>query len=227
MNKILIEVIADSLDDAIKIEQAGANRIELLIDLDHGGLTPPFELVKSVCEKVKIPVRVMIRDVFNNFVYSDQIMKSHINFIKKIANDTNAEGIVFGSLNLDNSINFTQLQDVINAKKNLKLTFHRAFDETNSKNIIENLNLLKKYKVDTLLTSGTKETALLGKDIIKELILNADNLEILPGKSITIDNAKELLNYTNAKSIHIGSAVKENGQISIKKIQDLISVINK
>ena len=58
---MLIEVIAQSVADAVAAEAGGADRLELVRDLDQDGLTPPPELVRAVCGAVRIPVSVMIR----------------------------------------------------------------------------------------------------------------------------------------------------------------------
>ncbi len=226
MNKV--EVIAWSLKDAINIEKAGAHRIELVADLSRGGLTPAIELVNQIDELVNIPVRVMVRCTDESFVYNDQQMNEHLEFIKQLTH-TSVEGIVFGSLTEEGKINFEQLQQVINAKGNMKLTFHRAFDELGEA-AIEEFDKLSTYDVDTLLTSGTKASALEGKDVIKTLI-DRNTINILPGKSISINNAKEIIDYTGANYIHVGYSVRtiesEEGEIDFNKVKDLIKDINK
>src|SRR5688572_29843809 len=59
---VLLEVIAETVEDARVAEQGGAGRIELVRDLSRGGLTPPLALVEAVVRAVSIPVRVMIRE---------------------------------------------------------------------------------------------------------------------------------------------------------------------
>ena len=64
MRKNKVEAIAWSVEDAKRIVEAGADRIELIVNLNEGGLTPPYELVKQVCEvSGDVPVRVMVRDI--------------------------------------------------------------------------------------------------------------------------------------------------------------------
>ena len=45
--QIIKEVCVDSLEDAIKAEKNGANRIELCGRLDLDGLTPSRDLIKK------------------------------------------------------------------------------------------------------------------------------------------------------------------------------------
>ena len=57
----VVEVIACSVSDAIEAQRGGAGRLEIIRDLQRGGLTPPLELVRDILEAVTIPVRVMLR----------------------------------------------------------------------------------------------------------------------------------------------------------------------
>ncbi len=220
MNKVL-EVIAWSLEDAIKIEEAGADRIELVVDLERGGLTPPIELVKEITEAIKIPVRVMVRNTDDSFVYDEEIHKSHLNYINQLR-ETKAEGIVFGSIK-NGEIDFNQLSEIIKVKGNLKLTFHRAFDTLDIKSAKEGFIKLNNYDVDTILTSGLKDSgALFGIEFISWMVENSVNIEILAGKSIGINNYKEIMDSSGVNSIHVGYSVRDKkGNIDIDKVKEL------
>ena len=58
----ILEVIACSLTDAIEAEQGGAGRLEIVSELKRGGLTPSFDLVAEIKQRVAIPLRVMLRE---------------------------------------------------------------------------------------------------------------------------------------------------------------------
>jgi len=223
-----IEVISWNAKDAKLIEEAGADRIELVADLSNGGITPPLEIVKKTCEATNLPIRVMIRDTYDSFVYDEKTMENHIKFIKDI-NKLNVEGIVFGSLTKDNRINFDDLEKVIEAKGEMKLTFHRAFDELDENNALVDFKKLSTYDVDCLLTSGTKINAEKGSLFIKKLVNLNTNITILAGKSISIKNAKKIIDETGVDFIHIGLSVREdetiNTAISINKIKEIIKEI--
>ena len=51
----LLEVIVTSVDEARAAEEGGADRLELLRDLDVEGLTPVLALVEDVLASVTIP----------------------------------------------------------------------------------------------------------------------------------------------------------------------------
>lgn len=224
-----LEVIAWTAIDAKLIEQAGADRIELVVDLHNGGTTPSLKLVKDVCKETTLPVRVMIRDTYDSFIYDTKTMDNHIKFIKDIK-ELNVEGIVFGSLTKDNRINFEDLKRVIDSKGKMKLTFHRAFDELGKKDWLDDFNQLSTYDVDCLLTSGTKDNAEKGIKVLKKLVNLDKNINILAGKSISINNAKKIIDKSGVNFIHVGLSIREDGTIntpiSIDKIKEIIKEIN-
>ncbi|MEG2002019.1 MAG: copper homeostasis protein CutC, partial [Clostridia bacterium] len=90
-----IEVIASTLDDAMKIEQCGGDRIELIMGFEEDGLTPSMALIELVTKRVKIPVNVMVRPHAKSFVlnkFDVEVMKREIEIVK----NTDANGIVIG-----------------------------------------------------------------------------------------------------------------------------------
>ncbi len=223
-----LEVIAWTLDDAIEIYKAGADRIELVADLERGGLTPDLDLVKQVVQLTNIPVRVMVRNTDESFIYDDETMLEHILYIQKLKK-IGPEGIVFGSLTKEGRIDFEQLESVIKVKGNMKLTFHRAFDELDEEVFMDEFDKLSNYDVDTLLTSGTMVNAWEGRENIKKLV-EKGKINILPGKSISIHNAKDIIEYTNANYIHVGYSIRDiensDGKIDKNKIIELKGSIN-
>src|SRR5689334_20824832 len=62
MSKAVLEVIACSVADALAAQRGGASRLEVVRDLDRGGLTPPVELVRAIKDAVDLPLRVMVRE---------------------------------------------------------------------------------------------------------------------------------------------------------------------
>lgn len=58
------------IDDALRAEENGANRLELITAVTEGGLTPGIGLIRQVVGAVQIPVHVMVRLHSRSFVYS-------------------------------------------------------------------------------------------------------------------------------------------------------------
>jgi len=186
-DNIILEACVESYEQAVLAEKKGANRIELCGDLSVGGITPDFDLTKKLVAELSIPIMVMVRPRGGNFVYSDnelEQMKNSILTFKKIG----VAGVVFGILNDDFTINLEQTKELTDLAKPLKVTFHKAIDRTSD--LIQALdNLLTIKKIDKILTSGGQPTALEGKDILKEMIVNAaGKITILSAGKITVDN---------------------------------------
>ena len=59
--KVELEVIACTLEDALAAEEGGATRLEITVDLDQAGLTPPVDLVEKIIRHTKLAARVMVR----------------------------------------------------------------------------------------------------------------------------------------------------------------------
>ena len=68
--KFLLEIAVGSFERAVAAERAGADRLELCVDLEVAGLTPSLDLIRKVRAAVNIPVHVLVRPRAGNFVYS-------------------------------------------------------------------------------------------------------------------------------------------------------------
>ena len=94
-----VEIACCNLESVINANKGGASRIELFENLVDGGCTPSYGMIKKAKEISDIPIYVMIRPRGGHFIYSHEemdIMKMDI----EICQQLNADGIVFGILNL-------------------------------------------------------------------------------------------------------------------------------
>lgn len=223
-----LEIIATSLEDALKIEEGGANRIELVKDIKVGGLTPRISLIKKITKQVKIPVYVMLRPHSASFIYDEEDVKRILKDLKKIKK-TKAKGIVFGALTKDNLIDEKLLKIIIENKGHLNLTFHRAIDE--SVDPVSAMKTLTKYKIERVLTSGGKKTALEGLETISKMtdLANKSNILILIGGGLNKENVKALLKKGKFNEMHFGSGVRfnrnNNNKIDVNIIKNIKALI--
>jgi len=217
-----LEVIVETLKQAKDAKKFGADRIELVSAISEGGLTPSLGLIESVTNAVDIPVQVMLRPHGDSFYY-DQEDQEVIFKDLEIIKSTNAQGIVFGALNKDGTVDETLLDKVITHKGKLSLTFHRAIDE--AKDYQASIDVLLNKSISTILTSGGKQTALEGKDILNKLKPKFDqsHIELLAGKGLNVDNVKTIINTTNITNFHMGSGVKTQQSLDAKKIKTIKS----
>ena len=106
--QIIKEVCVDSLEDAIKAEKNGANRIELCGRLDLDGLTPSRDLISNAFSILKIPIRVMIRPKHPSFEYSEEEINTMIDDIK-YCKSLGVDGVVFGCLDENSNFQMDQI----------------------------------------------------------------------------------------------------------------------
>ena len=194
---MIIEVCAESYEYAVKAEKAGADRIELCKDLHLDGLTPDYECAKKTIDSLNIPVFILIRPRAGDFIYSDEefeLMKQDIVKFKEMG----CKGIVSGILNSDNSIDLKRTKELVELSRPIEFTFHRAFDIVNDPlNEIENLIELD---VDRVLTSGQKDKAIKGLELLMQLkSISKNRIKIMPGSGI---NKSNIVNFESFKEIH-------------------------
>ncbi|QGS52270.1 copper homeostasis protein CutC [Spiroplasma tabanidicola] len=216
---MFLEVIAKNIKDVIDINKTKADRIELCKDLEVGGLTPDYEIIKQAAEISKLPINVIVRPTSRGFVYTKQERKQIFNDIRFIKT-TKANGIVFGALNKRNKINTKLLKKVLKKKGNLKITFHKAFDEL--EDLKFNYILLDRLKIDTVLTAGGRNIDQ-GIDVIKELIKLNKKTIILIGGGVNLNNISYLSKLSN--NIHIGRLARHEGQWIYKINTKLVNKI--
>ena len=164
----------------------------------------------------------MIRPRGGNFVYSDlelEKMKSEIETIKKLG----VNGFVFGILKDDNTINIEQNKVLVELSKPFPCTFHRAFDEV--LNVDKTLEDVISCGFSTILTSGTFPNVIEGKEVLKQLVNQANNrIEIMPGGGLRSTNISALDEMVNANWYH-SSAITDGSEIT--NPEEIIQLKNK
>ena len=194
------EVCVESFSEALAAEKRGADRIELCDNLYLGGTTPSYGTIKMAMEKLTIPAFPIIRPRGGNFHYSKEeieIMKEDI----KVCKSLGAKGVVLGVLTADNKVDFETLKELVDLASPMEVTFHKAVDEL--ENPVEVIDRFVEIGVKRILSSGTKETALEGKDILNAMIKKADNrIIILIAGKVTSDNFEEVAAAIPASEYH-------------------------
>ena len=71
VNLPLIEGCVDSYASCMAAYQGGADRLELCANLAIGGTTPTASLFRQVQRDCPIPINVLIRPRFGDFLYSE------------------------------------------------------------------------------------------------------------------------------------------------------------
>jgi copper homeostasis protein len=197
-----LEVCVDSFEGAELAGRFKADRVELCSGLSVGGLTPSIGLIAKCAEVIE--VHAMLRNREGDFVYSPREIKMMLDDIDFLAK-AGASGIVFGCLTDQNEIDVEANALLIKKAKGLGLetTFHRAFDFCD--NPKESLEKLISLGFNRLLTSGQKPKAIVGIDLIRNLVTWADGrIEIMAGSGVNASNAAKFAN-TEVSALHFTS----------------------
>lgn len=204
----ILEIACNNYESCVNAYDGGADRIELFENLNVGGCTPSYGMIKKVKEEVGIPVQVMIRPRGGDFVFSNEefeIMKRDI----KLCRDLGVDGIVLGVLNRSGEIDSDRTQMLMEAWGNPRITFHRAIDLTSS--IYKSLEVLINIGIERVLTSGGGLNAEEGLAALEDCHrLYKHQIVIMPGAGITTDNI-QLFNGFN--EIHMTCKVLKSSDI--------------
>lgn len=203
----MLEIIAVTLEEVIQIEKCGATQIELISGFAEGGLTPSYGIIEKSLNNIKIPLNVMLRPHSRSFIYSShdlEVMKADAFTMDKMG----VKNIVVGVLD-ESGLPDIKALDYILEGTDLTITFHRAFDS--SSDLLKSLEILKGYKrVKTVLTSGGIGKAGDNMDMLKKLIANTGDINILIGSGVNLENMDDIQNILENPNFHIGTAVRDN-----------------
>ena len=193
---IIKEVCVDTLKDAIEAEKNGADRIELCSRLDLEGLTPDKTLINNVTKNLKIPVRVMIRNIHKTFIYKKNDLKMMVEQIE-YCKSVGVDGVVFGCIKENYNLDMSKINFLTEISKPLKVIIHKAIDETPKP--LESLQMiLKNKKINGILTSGGKKKALSSVKTLKKMLdLITSDFELICAGGITYKNLSELHSKVN------------------------------
>jgi copper homeostasis protein len=209
-----LEIIGFTIENCIQAQAAGANRIELCDNPSEGGTTPSYGFIKAARQKLNIDLYVMIRPRGGDFVYSEDeyaIMVQDIIVCKQLGCD----GIVLGILTDNREVDKARCRKLIELSYPMGVTFHRAFDRT--KDPFKSLEDIIDIGCERILTSGQKNTAGEGAELIASLIQKADDrIIIMPGSGVRSETILSIAKSTVAKEFH--SSARVNNALSTEEI---------
>ena len=202
MNRDLFEVCAGSVQDCINAQLGGADRVELNSALHLGGLTPSLAMLKLVKEKTSLKVICMDRPRAAGICYDDVEIETMFEDAK-ILLENGADGISFGFLNSDATINVTETKKMVELihQYQKEAVFHRAFDCVDDP--MHAIKQLIDCGVDRILTSGLQPTAMQGALVLEKLQSEFGNqIELLAGSGINANNIRALKEQTGLHQFH-------------------------
>jgi copper homeostasis protein len=198
-----IEICVEGIDGLVAAQEGGADRVELCASLLEGGLTPSMGVIREALRVATIPFHVIIRPRGGDFLYSELEFQSMVEDIK-VLRDIGVSGVVIGCLTPDGRIDEARTRILVDAARPMKVTCHRAFDMT--EDYREAVEALVRAGVDRVLTSGQRDTAIEGIDILKDTRAIADGrIVIMACGALDAGNIAQVRQATGVDEMHFAA----------------------
>lgn len=199
--KFELEICVGTVADAVAAAAGAADRIELNMGLEVGGLTPTVGLYRQVREVFAGEILVMIRPRSGGFLYTQAERQIMLNDARDLL-DAGCDGIVFGALTDSARLDRAFVDDMRQVSRGRRCVFHRAMDLVDDWQAC--LAELADAGVDRVLTSGMQPTALSGQKRLAEFVqfTEGQSLEIVAGSGVSVDNLAQLVAATGCQQFH-------------------------
>lgn len=202
----------DSLESALAAKAGGASRLELCANLVIGGTTPPLSLLRAVKRETGLPVHALLRPRFGDFLYTEREFALLLEDGAALL-EQGADALVCGCLTPDGELDTPRMERLVSLSHGVgkKITLHRAFDVC--KDPLLALEHCKAWGIDTILTSGQGASCLQGVSLLKKLLEQAGEVEILIGAGVNAAAIRRLRQeLPGAHSFHMsGKKIRESG----------------
>ena len=197
----MVEVCANGVESCLAAQEGGADRVELCAGIPEGGTTPSYGEIK-VARRVLTATRlhVIIRPRGGDFLYSDLEVERMAADIA-VCRDLGVDGVVFGCLKADGSIDMEKNRYLMECSKGMSVTCHRAFDR--AADPFKALEDIIDLGFDRILTSGQQPKAIQGAELLARLNRQAaGRIILMAGSGVTEQNIRQLHEATNLKEFH-------------------------
>ncbi|MDP9795170.1 copper homeostasis protein [Catenuloplanes nepalensis] len=204
MSRPLLEVIALGPADARRAAEGGADRIELVSDMDSSGLTPDPATVEAVRAAVDIPVRVMLRDR-DGFTPGDL---TALRGAAKAVRGAGATEFVLGFLSPTGDVDLPAVCDLLDVLDGAPWTFHRAIDHAADRTAAWD-SLRDLPGLDCVLTAGCPSGVTGGLPVLAAEA--AAGVPVLAGGGLRQPHLAPL-RAAGVTAFHTGGAVRPDGR---------------
>ncbi|WUH96483.1 hypothetical protein OHR68_23225 [Spirillospora sp. NBC_00431] len=206
----LLEIIALTADDARAAQDGGADRLEVVADMDADGLTPDPELVAAVRRATTLPIRVMLR-ANAGFRTSGRELDRLRQAAAGLA-EAGADGFVLGFLDSSGHVDTGATGKLAADAAPLPWTFHRALDHAadpaQAWDVVRGLG----GGLDTVLTAGSARGVDAGVEVLVRRAAEdpAAAKMIMAGGGLRRKHVA-ILAAAGVTAFHVGTAVRPDG----------------
>lgn len=213
----VLEACVDSLDSALAAKEGGATRLELCANLLIGGTTPMPSLVRRVKAATGLPTHALLRPRFGDFLYTGEEFSLLLEDAAALL-EAGADAIVSGFLTPAGDLDRQRLAQLVELchRAGKRFTLHRAFDMC--RDPFAALELCKELGVDTVLTSGQKNTCLEGLPLLEGLWPRRGGVELLLGAGISAAAIRRIReSLPQARAFHMSGKITVESPMSYRK----------
>jgi copper homeostasis protein len=151
-------------------------------------------------ERLRIPLFVLVRPRAGDFVYDTLERDTMLRDVEMCVR-LGCDGIVIGALDADGGVDMETCGALIAAAGGLGVTFHRAIDV--ARDARRALEAVIALRCERVLTSGQRDAALRGADLIADTLRQAGGrLGVMAGAGITPANVGEIVARTGVRQVH-------------------------
>lgn len=205
----ILELIALGPGDAAGAVAGGADRLEVVADMDADGLTPAVDTVRELKGECDLPLRVMLR-ANDGFSTSGSELTRLQGAAHQLA-DAGADGFVLGFLGPTVEIDVDATVALVDELGGRPWTFHRAVDHAldhdRAWNVLPGLP-----GIDSVLTAGSPRGVAAGLDDLCSRAANSQVAAelIMAGGGLVADHVPWLAR-AGVRKFHVGSRVRPGG----------------
>jgi copper homeostasis protein len=223
MPHLTLEVIVSSVEDAIAAARGGADRLEVVRELDRSGLTPSIDLVRQIRHEVDLPLRVMVREA-DGFECRSQDECRLLADQAAALDAIRVDGLVVGWTR-DGVIDESTLARVLRAAPTTRATFHHAFDQLPDPEAA--LRVLQQHRqIDRVLTRGGSGGWTSRCPAFARLARwAAPQITILPGGGVDADALRALAACGAVTEAHVGRAARVGGAVGGRVSAEAVSAL--
>ena len=207
-----IEICANSVESCLAAMEGGADRVELCASMPEGGVSPSYgEIVVARRRLTSLRLHVMIRPRGGDFVYSKLELERMALDIDE-AKELGADGVVFGCLHSDGTIDLAANRMLMEHVGNMSTTFHRAFDRCADAE--DSLEKIIDLGFGRVLTSGQQPTADKGVALLAKLNQQANGrIILLAGSGVNETNIATIYRETMIHEFHFSARIRKPGRM--------------
>ncbi|HEY9408122.1 MAG TPA: copper homeostasis protein CutC [Jiangellaceae bacterium] len=205
----ILELIALGPGDAAGAVDGGADRLEVVADMDADGLTPAVDTVRELKGECDLPLRVMLR-ANDGFSTSGSELTRLQGAAHQLA-EAGADGFVLGFLGPTVEIDVDATVALVDELGGRPWTFHRAVDHALDHDRAWNV-LPELPGIDSVLTAGSPRGVAAGLDDLCSRAANSQVAAdlIMAGGGLVADHVPWLAR-AGVRKFHVGSRVRPGG----------------